>query len=355
LALLDPLDEGRTRDGLDWDDPAMLLAAMPRCRAPFANTWIEWPQRVRVAAAGGHVFKDCAERCGFLIEEISGYDARYRATTVSIPTGPALAKSTYVAPYSIVFDLTSDIPKSPEHDTILDTVKQSRGYEIPFESLLTGSSMYHAIKVGDADAEDACRAISRRATLAWSPWTGHRIREALTGSLGGLTLQDGRRSDWKTVAINALANDIMETAGDLRFVLGVLTLLNSKAETVVRWSPGTAGGGAGAAPRLGRRYLDHRKVTLIVPREQAVQQLGHAIGYDFGRRRRHPVRGTWCHARTGEKAGNPNCTHEYDTSDPLRQNCAHCGAARWWRPAHERGDATIGFVTHDYEMRAGAR
>jgi hypothetical protein len=99
---------------------------------------------------------------------------------------------------------------------------------------------------------------------------------------------------------------------------------------------------------------DHTKVTLAVPREQAVQRLGRSFGYDFGRRRRHPVRGSWCHARTGERAGNPNCHHEFDTTDPLRQKCTRCGATRWWRAEHERGDAGLGYVTHDYDVRASA-
>ena len=351
-ALLDPLDEGKTRDGLDWDDPAMLLAAMPRCRAPFDTTWFEWPQRVRVRAAGGPVFQDCADRCGFLVERLPEHDARYRMTTVTIPGSGGLPKSTYIAPYSIVFDLTQEIHASEENDTILDAVRKVNGADIPIASLLTGSAMYHAVRAGDDDAERACLAISRRATLTWSPWTGPRIREALTGTLGSVNIPGGRRTDWREVALSAVANDVMETAGDLRFMLGILALLNSRGETVVRWSQGS-GSSAGPMPRTGRRYLDHRLVTLVVPRERAVEALSRSFGYEPGRRRRHPVRGTWCYGRTGERAGNPSCAHEYDTSDPLRQACVKCAALRWWRPEHERGDASIGYVTHDYAVRAG--
>jgi hypothetical protein len=72
-----------------------------------------------------------------------------------------------------------------------------------------------------------------------------------------------------------------------------------------------------------RRFVDHSVVTLNVPETRYRRIAAHAIA--VARRRAHEVRGHW------------------------RKDWRHPGE-RLWIAEHQRGDASLGFVTHDYEV-----
>lgn len=76
--------------------------------------------------------------------------------------------------------------------------------------------------------------------------------------------------------------------------------------------------------------------------------------------RAHEVIGHWIHRNVDRR-----CTHDWVKLEPseddprprerengkpyLRYVCTHCGGLRSFREAHIRGDASKGFITHDYE------
>jgi hypothetical protein len=69
-------------------------------------------------------------------------------------------------------------------------------------------------------------------------------------------------------------------------------------------------------------------------------------------KRRHEVRGHYCHNETGRSR---ECVHEWtvdfheddDPNDPDHWKCKSCGGKRWWRVEHHRGSAEVGFVVKD--------
>jgi hypothetical protein len=70
-----------------------------------------------------------------------------------------------------------------------------------------------------------------------------------------------------------------------------------------------------------------------------------------GPRRRHGASGHWAHLRRWFP-GAPRCGHRWVAEAANRQVCAACGHKRVWRPEHERGDARMGRVTKEYEVKA---
>jgi len=73
-----------------------------------------------------------------------------------------------------------------------------------------------------------------------------------------------------------------------------------------------------------RRFLDHRVITLQVPQRTDLRRLARKA-VAIARKRAHQVRGHW------------------------RKDRWHPGE-RFWIREHQRGDASLGFVTHDYKV-----
>jgi len=59
------------------------------------------------------------------------------------------------------------------------------------------------------------------------------------------------------------------------------------------------------------------------------------------------VRGHWC-----QGGGSDFCRHpEWVSLDINHSECTQCGRKSWFRKAHERGDASLGFVRRrSYEV-----
>jgi hypothetical protein len=73
-----------------------------------------------------------------------------------------------------------------------------------------------------------------------------------------------------------------------------------------------------------RKFLDHSVVTIVIPKGRDPQKVAAAV-IKAMKRRAHQVRGHW------------------------RRDWRHEGN-RIWIKEHQRGDATLGFVTHDYRV-----
>jgi hypothetical protein len=62
------------------------------------------------------------------------------------------------------------------------------------------------------------------------------------------------------------------------------------------------------------------------------------------RRRAHQVRGHW--RKDYRHPLLPGCVHVFDDN----MTCKLCSGHKLWIAEHQRGDASLGFVTHDYEI-----
>lgn len=47
---------------------------------------------------------------------------------------------------------------------------------------------------------------------------------------------------------------------------------------------------------------------------------------------------------------DPFCSHTYEDVDPRLKVCKSCGHKVWFKKEHVRGDASLGFVRHSYEV-----
>jgi hypothetical protein len=94
-----------------------------------------------------------------------------------------------------------------------------------------------------------------------------------------------------------------------------------------------------------RKFLQHSIITLTVPQSRW-PKLSTAVTALL-RRRAHQVRGHW--RRDWRHPGVPSCEHTWQASETAL-HCRRCGAVSLWVHEHQRGDASIGFVTHDYAI-----
>ena len=91
-----------------------------------------------------------------------------------------------------------------------------------------------------------------------------------------------------------------------------------------------------------KKFLTHSVIHLTVP-ETRWYKIARKISALI-RRRAHQVRGHWrtdWHARPTK-----GCGHDWD----VNMKCKLCGGHKLWIAEHQRGDASLGFVTHDYDV-----
>jgi len=122
-------------------------------------------------------------------------------------------------------------------------------------------------------------------------------------------------------------HSIRNQHGRLRYIWMFLSTLNKIPlvnERVVKPSRGFMGRGSY------RKFLEHSVITLNVPQKAKPGVFARKVLGDIIRRRAHQVRGHW--------------------RDDWRQPK---GNKALWIAEHQRGDASIGFVTHDYAVHHG--
>jgi len=91
-----------------------------------------------------------------------------------------------------------------------------------------------------------------------------------------------------------------------------------------------------------RKFLNHSTLTLAIPGRADPRKVARNL-VALARRRAHQVRGHW--RLDYRHPGDPLCQHQWN----VEQRCA-CGAHRSWVHEHQRGDASVGFVTHSYAV-----
>lgn len=153
-----------------------------------------------------------------------------------------------------------------------------------------------------------------------------------------------------------------ECVGDLRNIVVCLLMLNRPSITQYRNVLPRASGW------LKNRvipYMSHTTVSISIDPVPVLRLLGTAEGEGI-ERRRHEVKGHYCHNKEARDYMRiAGCIHEWSPTYedwtpvgddfPLNQAkhwmCSICEGKRWWRDAHERGTAEVGFVAKDlYEV-----
>lgn len=95
------------------------------------------------------------------------------------------------------------------------------------------------------------------------------------------------------------------------------------------------------------RFLEHKTIHLDVLNKTDVRKLARDV-VAIARRRAHQVRGHWRNDWRYPLA--LLCEHEFDA----HMTCKRCHGRQLWVHEHQRGDASLGFVMHDYEVHVAA-
>jgi hypothetical protein len=91
-----------------------------------------------------------------------------------------------------------------------------------------------------------------------------------------------------------------------------------------------------------KKFLKHSVVHLNVPETRWRKLIAKAA--TILRRRAHQVRGHW--RKDWRNPLSPLCEHIF--AEDL--SCTRCQGRKLWIGEHQRGDTSLGFVTHDYEV-----
>jgi hypothetical protein len=150
----------------------------------------------------------------------------------------------------------------------------------------------------------------------------------------------------KDKVVRLLGNSLFEGRGDLRFICTMLAMLNHVPTTYVH----RPAKGNYRARLRNIPYLDNRLLTIHCGRRQIVNVVDHAMKGAIGARhhKRHEVRGFWRDVEYGKALRG--CQHEPIERDGDYCLCRKCGHLLRWIDHHERGDATLGWVRHDYNV-----
>ncbi len=143
-------------------------------------------------------------------------------------------------------------------------------------------------------------------------------------------------------AYNSLLN---EWAGVVRRVWALLATLNDIPTTIgtVRQTKGFMAGS-----KI-RRYLSHSTLTLNIPARKDTRVLARRL-IAIAHRKRHPVRAHW--RDDWRHLPATQCRHLWEIMDDGadRIECSLCHGRQTYIKKHERGDATLGWVDHTYNV-----
>ncbi len=161
------------------------------------------------------------------------------------------------------------------------------------------------------------------------------------------------------IGINPRAEMLQVTMGDFKNVVALLLMLNQPSVTNYIHVPRQRGW-IGNKPKP---FLSHHNVTIALDAHTHLVSFGRNNN-DGELRRRHPVRGHYCHDQTArDYARIAGCVHYWEPMDedwepwlnsPVDERehwkCKICDGKRWWRTAHERGSEEKGFISHQYNV-----
>ena len=137
---------------------------------------------------------------------------------------------------------------------------------------------------------------------------------------------------------------MLGSAGEIRNLWACLLWLNRPGHTINTTEP------AGRRFLRGREiaYKTYRIVDIDLGRMRSLRRAFVLSGPRLSPRR-HNVRGAFHH-----HGGDVACEHQWPLAPDVdgRWQCKSCGRLRWWQRDHVRGDATRGWVDHDYNVDA---
>jgi hypothetical protein len=316
-------DEAATRRvaNVVRDIPELLVRESAFARAPFELTWLEFPHWVYWDALGnprGHRSDTADHTVGYLIDH----------GTVTVVTGGTISQPHLGPSVGILqYQLNTEWPQEA-----MDAFAAIGGTGVTLDRIdqcLWGST-YHRL---DLETRDRLR---------------HRnVVSVIPGLLHTRDADKHRATLHRTFALGA---------GELRNIIAMLLIMNRPKIARMTGVPG----GHGIYRGKSMTYNKHTSVTIDLDPIPELRSTATPAGAG-ALRRRHPVRGHYCHnADAREYHRIAGCIHDWivadeewhpmpdvEISDSNHWLCGTCGGKRWWKSDHERGDETLGIITHD--------
>jgi hypothetical protein len=268
-------------------------------RAPHRSVWIEYNLRKAMTRShgligNGYDANEAPQFEGWLIEQHPALETAFRLHLFSRSPDEQDQLGFNAWTFPIVYTWTVDDTVNPWRSIIADDAP------VPDSAIATGIL----------------------------PYNNDAVRIATSDLLVPLLAHDRK----------SLVNLLREWVGVLRRAWALLTTIN---DIPIIAKDVTQSRGFVARGRY-RKFLDHKVLTLHVPQRDIRRVARQLIAQ--ARRRAHQVRGHW--RVDWRNPGNSGCVHEWQAD----QTCNRCRGHRLWIHEHQRGDAALGFVTHDYSV-----
>lgn len=134
-----------------------------------------------------------------------------------------------------------------------------------------------------------------------------------------------------------------EQAGDLRYLWALLATINDLPILRTQIKPDRGHMVRGSY----KRFSEHTMITLRVPGRASLSAVARRA-LRASRRRAHQVRGHW---RVDWRAAPAALCEHVWVSEDGQVRCRECKGRKTWIHEHQRGDASVGFVLHDYAVQ----
>lgn len=155
------------------------------------------------------------------------------------------------------------------------------------------------------------------------------------------------------------ATIIGSTTGDFKNHVAMLLMLNQPSVTQYIRVPSTRGW----IRHKPRPFMKHTTIRMALDPVPKIRALSTNPG-SGGLRRRHRVRGHYCHNKAARQAiWHHTCEHQWQPTnkrwelinvevgdDVENWKCGKCEGKRWWKEEHRRGHYSEGEVEHTYEV-----
>jgi hypothetical protein len=313
------------------DVPDLIAREFQFARAPFEQTWIEFPawalwdemtnsdpELVKLSQQSGRNMGNADHTVAYLIDH-------GRVNTISAGTYDKPNGLPFITP--LQYHLNTEWPLR-DQIAFCERFKVSR-YELC--AIAWGSSFYKIPKEAD-------RALRDNNVIELTPLNPTIVRAPVYNE------------------VELVRQSLSGAVGDMRNLVGMLLMLNRPKITQFRnILPGRGWVKGKVIP-----FLSHNTVTVSLDATVQLRQIGKP-GEDQALRRRHRVRGHYCHDQVARDYMRiAGCVHQFEPTHkdwtpahglPADEVdnwvCDQCGGKRWWREEHDRGTAQVGFVVND--------
>lgn len=328
-------------------------------RLPYGVTWIEFDCRTKVTAsrvAGTLAYDasidDVPKRMGFLLQTIDENTGVWALTIFSSSEGAGeeVESQFPVFPHLLTFFL------APEGPSII-AVQPPKPWKHPFSEGMFGGFAdklgfdpqhlaHHMLGCGNKLEDGTVTAFhpefENRLTMAHEPLHSIALKDAAT--------RGGRNSEKLGRFMSRMMRDTLdEERGIIRWLIAILGMMNA-VPTIKHYFPAQPG----HMWMRGRDvpFMAHNVVTLKLPKQNYIAYIHRKLRQESDERRRnraHRVRGYF---RTIEYGNAIRCKHAPTMVENGIGICLKCEQMIRWIPDGVRGDASLGWVNHDYLVEA---